>query len=263
MSILEALILGIIQGLTEFLPVSSSGHLELAKAVFANKELPEEGLLFTIVVHAATAFSTIVVFRKDIGKIFADLFKFKYNEGARYSFLIVLSMIPAAAVGYFFEEKIETLFTGRVMLVGCMLIVTGILLYITTRLPDKDNKTDAPKAFLVGLAQAIAIMPGISRSGATISTGLILGMSRAEAARFSFLMVLPLILGAMAMKTQKLIESGNGAESLMPIAVGFIAAFVSGVLACRWMIALVKRSKLIWFAVYCFVAGIIAIIVGF
>lgn len=262
MTLLEAIVLGLIQGLTEFLPVSSSGHLELAKAMFGNNQLPEEGLLFTIVVHAATAFSTIVVFRSDIANLFRDLFKFKKNAGTRYSMLIILSMLPAAAVGFFLEEEIEKLFTGRIVLVGSMLLLTGFLLFLTTRIKDKALPVSPKRSLLIGIAQAIAITPGISRSGATISTGLLLGLSREEAARFSFLMVLPLILGAMAMKCLKIAETGVGDLDVSSLLVGFTAAFVAGVFACRWMIAIVKKSKLIWFAVYCFLAGTVAIIIG-
>lgn len=263
MSFLEAIILGIIQGLTEFLPVSSSGHLELAKVLLSEGKVPEQGLLFTIVVHAATALSTIVVFRKDIVKIFNDLSKVKQNEGSKYSLFIIISMIPAALVGFFLEDRIEELFNGNLILVGSMLVLTALLLYLTTRTKEGDQGPSAGKSLTIGIAQAIAILPGVSRSGATISVALFLGLSREEAARFSFLMVLPLILGAMALKCLQLMQAEEALNlNIGPMAVGFVAAFAAGVLACRWMVAIVKRSKLVWFAVYCLVVGLISIIAG-
>lgn len=259
MSWLEALILGLVQGLTEFLPVSSSGHLELTKAMFGDNSLPEESLMMTVVLHAATALSTIVIFRKDIAEIIKGLLQFKNNEQFQFSVKIVLSMIPAAAVGVLLEEEIEQFFGGQILLVGCMLIVTAGLLFLADRAKSTLNPVSSKNAFIIGIAQAIAILPGISRSGATISTSVLLGVDRQKAARFSFLMVVPLILGKMA----KDILSGDLANSQTEtslLIIGFVAAFVAGLVACQWMIALVKKSQLKYFSFYCLIVGIIAII---
>ncbi|MBI1307970.1 MAG: UDP-diphosphatase [Bacteroidetes bacterium] len=260
MSHLEAFLIGIIQGLTEFLPVSSSGHIELSKAIFGS-EL-EEGLLFTVVLHAATALSTLVIFRKDILDIFKGLLQFKWNEETRYSVMIIISMIPAAIVGLLWEDKIETLFDKNVLLVGFMLLITGGILIWSDRMGRKDGVVDNRKAAIMGIVQAIAILPGISRSGSTIGTGVILGIDRSKAARFSFIMVLPLILGAAAKKLLDYFsgEGSHGDLSVDVMAVGFIAAFVSGIFAIRWMIKLVEKSQLSWFAYYCFAAGAFSII---
>lgn len=348
MNFIEAIVLGVIQGLTEFLPVSSSGHLELGKAILGS--VPEEGMLMTIVLHFATALSTIVIFRKDIVQIFKGLFQFKNNEESRFSLFVVVSMIPAALVGMLFEDQIDNFFSGNLGLVGAMLIVTGGLLFVADRARATEGKVTFTKAIIVGIAQAIAILPGISRSGATIGTSVLLGIDRQRAARFSFLMVVPLILGAMAVKTKdyldlreldatkdekkraeliveqleddipavkeekvvaiitakerdwaELKEMGVSCscqtkslshrykdnlklaglnseqveqvmtddfakirpfESTSPIVlgVGFLAAFITGLFACTWMIALVKKSKLKYFAFYCFAVGIAAIV---
>ncbi len=262
MSNLEALILGIIQGLTEFLPVSSSGHLELAKALFGDQSVPEESMLFTVVVHFATALSTLIIFRKEVAQIFKGLFQFKQNEELRFSIFIVLSMIPAAAVGLAFDEILETLFDGQVLLVGFMLFVTGLLLLFANRASRGQKKVNAFSAIIIGVAQAIAILPGISRSGATISASILLGVSREQAARFSFLMVVPLILGKMA---KDILDGALITESGIPLSIvlAFAGAFFTGLAACQWMIAVVKRSNLNYFAYYCFVVGLIAIISTF
>ena len=258
MNNLDALLLGIIQGLTEFLPVSSSGHLELGKAILGDNSIPEESLLFTVVVHFATALSTIVVFRKDIAQILKGLFQFTWNEEARFSIKIILSMIPAALVGVLFEEQLEALFGGNILLVGVMLLVTGALLFFADKAKDTQKNVSFSNAFIIGIAQAIAVIPGISRSGATISTSVLLGNDKAKAARFSFLMVIPLIFGKIAKDIlDGALTSQTGNISVLLI--GFIAAFVAGLIACTWMIKLVKRSKLSWFAIYCFIVGIIAI----
>ncbi|KYG73301.1 undecaprenyl-diphosphatase UppP [Roseivirga spongicola] len=255
----EALILGLVQGLTEFLPVSSSGHLEITKAIFGDNSLPEESLLMTVVLHAATALSTIVIFRKDIAEILRGLLQFKNNEEFRFSLKIIISMIPAAVVGVLFEEEIEQFFGGNLLLVGSMLILTAGLLFLADKAKSTLNPVSYKNAFVIGVAQAVAILPGISRSGATISTSVLLGVDRQKAARFSFLMVVPLILGKMA----KDILSGDLAETQTEtslLIVGFIAAFVAGLIACQWMIALVKKSQLKYFSFYCLIVGIIAII---
>lgn len=258
MSVFEAIILGLIQGLTEFLPVSSSGHLEIGKALMGDNLLPEEGLMFTIVLHAATALSTIIVFRKDIWEIISGLLQFKWNEQTQFSVKIILSMIPAAMVGVLFEEEIEALFSGQILLVGVMLLITGLLLFLANRAKESDKQVGFLNAVIIGISQAIAILPGISRSGATISTTVLLGVDKEKAARFSFLMVVPLILGKMAkdLLSGDLIASG---EQTTNLAVGFIAAFVSGLIACKWMISIVKNSKLVYFSIYCFIVGAIAI----
>lgn len=262
MSFLEALILGLIQGLTEFLPVSSSGHLELAKAIQGQDISAESSMVMTVTLHAATALSTIVVFRKDIAEIFKGLFQFKANEELYFSLKIILSMIPAAFVGLFFNDIIESWFTGQVLLVGSMLILTGLLLFLADRAKDSGKKVGFGHAIIIGVTQAIAILPGISRSGATIGTSVLLGIDRAKAARFSFLMVVPLILGKMADD----LRSGEVITNDVPVSVlvvGFIAAFITGILACTWMIGLVKRSKLSWFSYYCFAVGSGAILWNF
>ena len=258
MEIIDAIVLGIIQGLTEFLPVSSSGHLEIGKAILGDNSIPEESMMVTVVLHFATALSTIVVFRKDIAEIFKGLLQFKYNEETEFSLKIILSMIPAALVGIFFEEELETLFGGNILFVGFMLLITALLLWLADKARDTGKSVSFSNALVIGISQAIAILPGISRSGATISTSVLLGNDKGKAARFSFLMVVPLILGKIA----KDILDGKLAGStvdFVPLAFGFVAAFIAGLVACTWMIALVKKSKLRYFAIYCFVVGLIAI----
>jgi undecaprenyl-diphosphatase len=349
MGVLEAIIIGIVQGLSEFLPVSSSGHIELAKEVLS---VPKEGMLFTIIVHAATALSTVVIFRKDIAQIFKGLLQFKWNEEFKFSLNIVISMIPAAFVGLFFEEEINNLFEENILLVGFMLVVTGLLLFLADKATITTKPVGIKESVLIGISQAIAILPGISRSGATIGTSVLLGVDRSKAAKFSFLMVIPLIAGAMLVKTKKFIEvsdleSQNKIErvnilmeeiesentlqsndktvlftllsereanwdeskkrteyftpveekinqknyndkvsattlpdevkkslkkdeylgfrsvfsmSILSLVCGFIAAFVTGLFACTWMISLVKKAQLKYFSYYCFAVGIIAIL---
>ncbi len=258
MDILDAVILGVIQGLTEFLPVSSSGHLELGKAILGDTSVPEESLLFTVVLHFATALSTLVVFRKDVFEIIGGLLSFKWNEESQFSLKIIVSMIPAVLVGLLFEEQLEALFGGNILFVGFMLLITALLLWLADKAKNTGKKVSYSNAFVIGISQAIAMLPGISRSGATISTSVLLGNDKTKAARFSFLMVVPLIFGKIA----KDLLSGELMESTADfsiLAVGFVAAFIAGLVACTWMIALVKKSKLSWFAVYCFVVGLGAI----
>jgi len=262
MNWLEALILGIIQGLTEFLPVSSSGHLELGKAIFGLQG--EENMTFTVVVHGATMLSVIIVFRHYILQLIKGLFRFSWNQETRYILMIIVSMIPAVFAGLFFEEKLETLFDGNVIFVGVTLLITATILWSTRFAGNHKGKITWRNAFIVGLAQAVAILPGISRSGATISTGLLLGIKRDEVAKFSFLMVVPVILGANALKIYDLSSApaSEASLALTPLITGFLAAFVSGLVACQWMLNIIKKGKLSWFALYCLIIGSIAIAAG-
>jgi len=262
MDTIDAIILGIIQGLTEFLPVSSSGHLELGKAILGDTSEGKESLLFTVVLHFATALSTVIVFRKDIIEIFKGLLKFQWNEETKFIAKIMLSTIPAAFVGLFFEDELDQLFGGKVLFVGFMLIITAVLLWLA----DKAKSTDKPVSFknsaIIGISQAIAILPGISRSGSTIATSVLLGNDKSKAARFSFLMVLPLIFGKIG-KDVLDGEITTGLENGSTLIIGFFAALISGYFACKWMISIVRKSKLVYFSIYCFVVGLIAIGFGF
>lgn len=258
MEIIKAIILGIIQGLTEFLPVSSSGHLELGKAILGDSSAGEESLLFTVVLHFATALSTVVIFRKDIIELLKGLLEFKWNEETQFAFKIAISMIPAVLIGLFFEEELEQFFGSGIMLVGFMLLVTGLLLFLADKAKNTTKNVSVANAVIIGISQAIAMLPGISRSGATISTSVLLGVDKTKAARFSFLMVVPLIFGKIA----KDVLSGDlsfESNQILPLSAGFIAAFISGLFACTWMISLVKKSKLSYFAYYCFIVGFFAI----
>ena len=262
MSFLDAIILGIIQGLTEFLPVSSSGHLEIMKAIQGQEMSGESSMMMTVVLHFATALSTIAVFWKEVVRIIKGLFQFKVNEEFLFSVKIVSSMIPAAIVGVFFDDFIETFFSGKILLVGLMLIVTGVILFVAERAKRTNKPVGFKDAILIGIAQMIAILPGISRSGATIGTSVILGIDRETAARFSFLMVVPLILGKVAkdvLSSEFSTELVESQISSSVYAAGFAAAFIVGIIACTWMIKLVKKSKLSYFAYYCFAAGIATI----
>ena len=262
MSLIESIILGIIQGLTEFLPVSSSGHLELGKVILG-VQFEENAVLYSAVVHAATALSTIVVYYKDILTIIQDLFKFKWNDSTKFVVMVLVSMIPAGLVYAFLGDYLDELFSGKIMLVGFMLIITAGLLYASSRLVSKPGDLTIGKAFTVGLAQAFALLPGVSRSGSTISTALMLGINREAAARFSFLMVIPVILGGTLLELKDYFDAESagqivevGADALI---AGFLAAFISGLVACTWMIKLVKNAKLDYFAIYCVIVGFIAI----
>ena len=261
MSWFEALILGLVQGLTEFLPVSSSGHLAIGKALFG---IETADLRFEIIVHAATVLATIVVFRKEILRLLQGLFKFKLNDETRYILLILISMIPVFVVGMFFKDKVEALFGEGLVVVGCALLVTALLLFLSEALKRR-NAEGGPvtwkSALWMGLAQAIAVIPGLSRSGSTIATGLLCGVKKEEVAQFSFLMVLIPILGEAFLD----LVGGDAAASTvgaLPLIVGFIAAFVSGLFACKVMIALVKKAKLKWFALYCVAAALFCLIYG-
>lgn len=255
---LEALLLGLVQGLTEFLPVSSSGHLEIGKSLL-NVET-SESLIFTVVVHGATVLSTIVIFRKELLILFKGLFQFKWNDETKYIALIVASMIPVGIVAVFFKDEIEAKFDGNIRFVGYMLLITASLLTFTYLFKPKGKKLRVWDALLMGIAQALAVLPGISRSGATISTGLILGNDRDETAKFSFLMVLIPILGANFLDLIGGEMSSNTSVGPLALIVGFSAAFISGLFACKWMINLVKKGNLIYFAIYCLLLGLTAII---
>jgi undecaprenyl-diphosphatase len=263
MSIFQAIVLGILQGLTEFLPVSSSGHVEIGSAFFGIQTA--DNLLFLTIIHGATALSTIVVYRKDITRIFLDLLKFENNEALNFFLKILLSAIPVFILGVFFREQVENLFGGRTGFVGTMLLITGLLLTFAHYKGPTSGTVSYPKSLLIGIAQAIAIIPGISRSGATISTSLLLGVEKERATRFSFLMVLIPILGAMLLDVIVMIEE-PGLVREIPVSAliaGFIAAFITGFLACKWMIRIVKKGKLIYFAIYCFIVGFAAIVITY
>lgn len=259
MEIIKAIILGIVQGLTEFLPVSSSGHLEIAKAILGNEDVGELSMMTTVVLHFATALSTIVIFRKDVAEILRGLFQFKMNDELLFSLKIILSMIPAAFVGFFFEDIIDSFFNHQILLVGFMLLLTGVVLLLADKAKNTGKGVSFKNAFIIGIAQAIAILPGISRSGSTIGTSVLLGIDREKSARFSFLMVVPLIFGKIA---KDLLDGAFTADNIpvVSLTVGFIAAFITGLIACTWMIALVKKSKLTYFSIYCFIVGTIAIV---
>lgn len=262
MSEIEALVLGLIQGLTEYLPVSSSGHLTIGAALFGING--EDNLTFTVAVHVATVLSTLVILWKEIAWIFKGLFAGKMNDETRYVVNILVSMIPVGIVGVFFKDKVEEVFGSGLFIVGCMLLLTATLLAFSYYAkPRQKEKISVKDAFIIGLAQAAAVMPGLSRSGSTIATGLLLGNKKERMAQFSFLMVIPPILGEALLDVVKAVKGGAEAAvgdiSLSALAVGFLAAFVSGCIACKWMISIVKRGKLIYFAVYCAIVGAIVI----
>ena len=271
MSWIEAILLGIVQGLTEFLPVSSSGHLAIGKALFG---IETADLSFEVIVHAATVLATIVVFWKDILALLQELFKFKFNAETRYICLILLSMIPVFIVGMFFKDQVESIFGSGLLVVGFALLVTAFLLFLSETLEVRravqagngggqagngGQKMTWKSALWMGLAQAVVVIPGLSRSGSTIATGLICGVKKEEVTRFSFLMVLIPILGEAFLD----VVGGDFAQSsvgVLPLILGFLAAFVSGLFACRVMIAMVKKARLRWFALYCAIVGLICIV---
>ncbi|MFY0601220.1 MAG: undecaprenyl-diphosphate phosphatase [Cyclobacteriaceae bacterium] len=260
MTWIEAVILGVIQGLTEFLPVSSSGHLEIGTVLLGVQT--SDSLLFAVILHAATAMSTIVVYRNDIRELILGVFDFKYNSELRFAIKIIISMVPVGVVGVFFEKDIERLFGGNLILIGSMLLVTSALLFFTHFAKKNEGKVTYGKAFIIGLAQACAILPGISRSGSTIAAGLLLGVEKSRVTRFSFLMVLIPILGASFLKFRDYLEApvAENGISASPLVLGFIAAFFSGYFACKWMINIVRRGNLSWFAIYCLIIGSVALI---
>lgn len=259
----EALILGLIQGLTEYLPVSSSGHLAIGSALFGIEG--EENLAFTIIVHVATVLSTLVILWKEIEWIFKGLFKFQMNDETRYVINIIVSMIPIGIVGVFFKDKVEAIFGSGLLIVGCCLLVTALLLSFSYYYkPRQKEKISLKDAFIIGLSQACAVLPGLSRSGTTIATGLLLGNSKEKLAQFSFLMVIPPILGEALLDALKMMKGEDIAGDIPAISliVGFLAAFVSGCVACKWMINIVKKGKLIYFATYCAIAGAVTLAIS-
>jgi undecaprenyl-diphosphatase len=271
MNWLQALLLGILQGLTEYLPVSSSGHLAIGQYLFGVNG--EDALDFTIIVHIATVLSTCLILWKEIVWLFKDLFKFKWNEGTKYIVNILISMIPVMIVGLFFKDKVEAVFGSGLLVVGiCLLITASLLAFSYFAKPRQKENISPVHAFIIGIAQAVAVMPGLSRSGSTIATGLLLGNKKEKLAQFSFLMVIPPILGEALLDAKDLFfssaESAASAAvtvstSTFALIIGFVAAFVTGCFACKWMINLVKKGKLIWFAVYCAIVGLLAIVLPY
>ena len=267
MSWIQALILGLIQGLTEYLPVSSSGHLAIGQALFGLQD-GESNLAFTVLLHVATVLSTVVILWSEIVWLFKDLFKFKWNEGTKYIVNILISMIPVGIVGLFFKDKVEAIFGSGLLVVGICLMITATLLAFSYFARPRQRENISPlHAFIIGIAQALAVLPGLSRSGSTIATGLLLGNKKERLAQFSFLMVIPPILGEALLDVKDMAEMGvSQAMAGLPtisLVVGFLAAFVCGCLACKWMIDIVKKGKLIWFAVYCAVVGLATIILPY
>ena len=260
---IQALILGIVQGLTEYLPVSSSGHLAIGQHLFGLQG--EENLAFTVLVHVATVLSTLVVLWSEVEWIVKGICKCKLNDETRYFINILISMIPVGIVGVFFKDKVEQVFGSGLLVVGCMLLVTAALLIFSYYAkPRQKQNISWSDALIIGLAQACAVMPGLSRSGSTIATGLLLGNKKESLAQFSFLMVIPPILGEALLDIIKAVkgEAAFGGIDILPLVVGFLAAFISGCLACKWMIGIVKRGKLVYFGIYCAIAGLLTIVLS-
>jgi undecaprenyl-diphosphatase len=255
----EAIVLGLIQGLTEFLPVSSSGHLEMANALLGVK--PSESFYFTIAVHGATVLSTILVFWQEILKLIKGTFQFKMNEEMTYVMKIAVSMIPVAVLGLFFQDFVEGMFRGNLVATGIQFLITAILLALAHFVKPRERDITYLDSFIIGIAQAVAVIPAISRSGATIATGILLGNKKEEVTKFSFLMVLVPVIGANVMEISKG-SSASGSLDILSIVLGFIVAFISGYFACKWMISIVKKSKMIWFAIYCAIIGMVSILLG-
>ena len=266
----QAVVLGLIQGLTEFLPVSSSGHLTIFKAIFG---IEADNLSFEVAVHAATVLSTIVAFRKEIWDIIRGVFKFSYNSQTQYFLKICVSMIPVAVVGFFFKDQVEAIVGAGLVIVGCMLLLTALLLFLSETLSNRQaakalkegrepgKEVGYKEAFIIGLSQALAVLPGLSRSGTTISTGLMLGVRKSSMAQFSFLMVLVPILGEAFLQLVggDFSASSSGISSLS-LVLGTLTAFVSGYVACRWMIRIVQKARLRYFSIYCCAAALFCFI---
>lgn len=256
----EALILGLIQGLTEYLPVSSSGHLTIGSYLFGISG--SDNLTFTVAVHVATVLSTLVILWSEIDWIFRGLFKCELNAETKYVLNIIISMIPVGIVGVFFKDEVEAVFGSGLLVVGCCLLVTASLLTFSYfAKPRQKEKISWKDALIIGIAQAVAVLPGVSRSGSTIATGILLGNKKDSLAQFSFLMVIPPILGEALLDIFKAVNGENvfGGIDTLPLIVGFLAAFVSGCLACKWMISIVKKGKLIYFGIYCAIVGAVTI----
>ena len=258
MEIIKSILLGIVQGLTEFLPISSSGHIEIFKVILGFETGLNNNILFTLILHLATSFSVIVVYWKDIKKIFKSIFGIKKDENTYFFSLILISILPAGIGGFFFEDTILNLFDGNIILVGSMLLFTSIILFISDFKIKTTNNLDYAKSFFVGVSQALAIIPGISRSGLTICSSVLVGVNRELAAKFSFLMVLPLIFGSF-LKILIFDEIIFNQEIISSYVFGFLSAFISGISACKWMIVLVKKSKMKYFSIYCLALGSICI----
>lgn len=258
------MILGIIQGLTEYLPVSSSGHLAIGQALFGMSD-GEDNLMFTVAVHVATVLSTLVVLWSEIEWIVKGIFKFEMNDEMKYALNIVVSMIPVGIVGLFFKDQVEEIFGSGLLVVGfCLLITASLLTFSYYARPRQKEHISWKDALVIGIAQAVAVLPGVSRSGSTIATGIMLGNKKEKLAQFSFLMVIPPILGEALLDVIKAMkgEAVMGNIETVPLIVGFVAAFISGCLACKWMINIVKRGKLIYFGIYCAIIGVVTILLS-
>ncbi|MCE3007318.1 MAG: undecaprenyl-diphosphate phosphatase [Bacteroidetes bacterium] len=262
MSVLEAFLLGILQGLTEFLPVSSSGHLELGKVWLDVSNANDT--TFTVVAHAGTALSTIIVFWDRVKQLLLAPFHSRKSESFQYLLFVLIAAVPVVVLGLLARDAVDALFNGNLLLVGSCLLVTSGLLFFASRARDRGGEVTGRSAWIIGLAQAVAVLPGISRSGATISTALMLGIRRDRAARFSFLIVLIPIFGVMGLDGLKL---ATGAETLKlgwaPLLTGFITSFFVGLLACRWMVRIVQRGGLVPFSLYCLLVGLVTLYFGF
>ncbi|MFL2601928.1 MAG: undecaprenyl-diphosphate phosphatase [Cryomorphaceae bacterium] len=259
MEVIKSFILGLVQGLTEFLPVSSSGHIEIFKEIMNFSFESHNGLFFTLILHLATALSALIYFWNDVKKIIHSICMLKKDENLHFSLMILISMIPAGFVGFFYEDKINELFNGNLLLVGSMLILTSILLFISDKINKLNKKLSPLNSLLIGISQALAILPGISRSGSTIATSIFLGINRDLAAKFSFLMVIPVIVGS-SIKMILFDDIVFDNTILINYIIGFITALVSGYYACKWMIFFVKKSKLVYFSLYCLIVGLVSII---
>jgi undecaprenyl-diphosphatase len=262
MSWFEALVLGLIQGLTEYLPVSSSGHLAIGQALFGMND-GADNLMFTVAVHVATVLSTIVILWSEIDWILKGLFKCELNAETKYVLNIIVSMIPVGIVGLFFKDQVEEIFGSGLLVGGCCLLITAALLVFSYYAKPRQKEHISWKdALIIGIAQAIAVLPGVSRSGSTIATGLMLGNKKESLAQFSFLMVIPPILGEALLDVLKMMKGEDvmGGIEALPLAIGFLAAFLSGCVACKWMINIVKKGKLIYFGIYCAIVGAVTII---
>lgn len=264
MEIWEAIVLGIVQGLAEFLPVSSSGHLVIGSELLGINT--SENLTFTVVVHAATVLSTIVILWKEIFGLFKGLFAFKWNDETQYILKIAISMIPVMIIGLFFKDIVEQIFGSGLLIVGCCLLLTALLLsFAYFAKPRQKEKISWLDALIIGIAQAIAVLPGLSRSGSTIATGILLGNKKEAIAKFSFLMVLVPILGEAFLDIKDYLGTQTADAAISGIALfsGFMTAFITGCIACKWMINIVKKGKLIYFAIYCLLVASLAIIYSF